>query len=328
MKRLILLALVLPLSMFAQASGFRAQGRYYSAKEAFEKGRYDEAAQMLRESRQYLGGKSNNRLQYLLVSSLYNAGRFKLAQDEMALFFKLEETQYPEKEQIYQSYPQDVDKLTPDETKAVSQMIDKIDREVANNTEGKRAAEKQQQQDAAERSRRRHEAYTAFSDLIVKSYTTKDTPFPGPNGWSPEVQRITLSGSYEAVQVIVTQESDHNQPRVPMARRKLVATLNLAQLAQYSHETYQPGKAKSTVGHYRVGAYMDENLSGSAHGPTTIAYLEFHKDQSQYRDNKKYGSDGRLIGSDSYSSNYRGIQLPVTSEENLHRAIDLIKAAR
>ena len=82
----------------------------------------------------------NIRLQYLLVRSLYTAGKFKEAQQEMAVFFTITDAKGEERTKIYQNYPQDVDQLTNDETREISIMIDKIDREVAAGTEQKNAA--------------------------------------------------------------------------------------------------------------------------------------------------------------------------------------------
>lgn len=142
---LVFAVLFAPITVPAQSSAFRAQGRYYSAKEAYESGRFADAARMCRESRDYLAGRSNLRLQYLMVSALYRSGQFKEAQKEMELFFEIDghdkdDAAWKEREKLYQEFPQEVDKLTADETREMSKMIDKIDHEVAADTEGKAAA--------------------------------------------------------------------------------------------------------------------------------------------------------------------------------------------
>jgi len=339
MKSLICTALVcflLPLALFGQASGFRAQGRYYSAKEAYEKGQHAQAAQMLLESREFLGGKSNIRLQYLLVRSLYNAGQFKAAQAEMAAFFKLEETRGEERQKIYQNYPQDVDQLSPDETREISILIDKIDREVANDTEGKKAAAAQATQEAAALQRRKAAALEEFRSVILGGYTAAQTPFPDSN--TEYGIKITTSGSFNSLQIEFLGRSSHVRDRGgwgPKRHDVIRATIDLARISSFRFVSTPPpmqryGRAANgrRVSYYSGSETPDLPVAGSADGPLTCLHLTFTGQFQFTADRKHYQTDGRLSSMDSSagSSMISHLAIPILSEADARRAMALVTA--
>lgn len=131
MKTLTLLLALLFLfaapAVDAQSANYRAQARYYSAKRAYEGGQYNDAARMLLESRGLLGGKSNERLQYLLVLSLHRAKRFDDAQAEIRRFFDLLENR-----EQRENYTHDVDRMTADEIRQITMLLDEVDAGAAN----------------------------------------------------------------------------------------------------------------------------------------------------------------------------------------------------
>lgn len=116
---------------FSQSSNFRAQGKYYSAKERYESGNYSSAIQFVNESKELLSG-SNYQLQYLHVLSAYNLGKYKEAQNQMSRYFNLLDGVEERKR-----FSKGVDELTSDETKELTKLIDEIDFHVTNKTEEK-----------------------------------------------------------------------------------------------------------------------------------------------------------------------------------------------
>jgi hypothetical protein len=188
MTRLLALLCVLSLlclQTFAQSANFRAQARYYSAKSAYEAGKFDDAVRMLFESRQFLEGKSNPQLQHILVLSLYKAGRFKEAQTEMSRFFTLHEGK-----EDRAHFTEDVDELTNNEVREITIILDDIDDKVRRDIEGekkrvieaKRLAEQRRAWEAdltqwrnARRMQIASRVHAVLSSGYVANYTT-------PNG--------------------------------------------------------------------------------------------------------------------------------------------------
>jgi hypothetical protein len=319
---LFLLSVLVGSTAWAQekAAAYRAQGRYYSAKEAFENKRYSDAARMLGESRQMLGGKSNIRLQYLLVLSLYHAGRFAEAQVEMNNYLALEERHSPDK---YANFPQDVDALTNDETRAITMLIDKIDAEVANDTEGKMAAERK----AAMWESRRKSAVAELKDSVIKEFTGAEPSVP----WrSPYKISISLSGGFSQlrIEVLGKSEQTHNERNqmIPMSRNRSSATVNLARLRSYKFVRIAPGRevnhyraaSGQRVAHpYRWGGRVDDVLCGiiSDGDPTLFVELAFDTAFEHRFEIQRWNADGDLQTSDGYSNSTNTIMLPVSFED-------------
>jgi hypothetical protein len=130
---LVFVCLLWPAAAFAQSDNFRAAGRFYSAKKSYEERRYGEAVKYLNDARGYLNGGSNQRIQHLLVLCLFKSARYREAQKEAARLFEI----YEGKEK-YVGFSKDVDKITEDEIREVTMMIDEIDKQVAARTEDRR----------------------------------------------------------------------------------------------------------------------------------------------------------------------------------------------
>ncbi|MAL97753.1 MAG: hypothetical protein CL583_04795 [Alteromonadaceae bacterium] len=132
-----LICFTLPLAANAVSTNFRAQGHYYSAKEALESGQYDKAINYVKQSKEALKG-TNQELQYLHIVSAYNAGKFKESQDELHTFFEIVERQRKEVE-----FDRSVDRLSDDEVRSLTMLINRIDEQVAQ----QQAKDKQIQED-------------------------------------------------------------------------------------------------------------------------------------------------------------------------------------
>jgi hypothetical protein len=314
--RLFLISLLLPLCVSAQSSGFRAQGRYYSAKEAFEAGRPAEAAQLLRESREFLGGKSNIRLQYLLVRSLYSAGKFKEAQQEMGVFFAITDAKGEERTKIYQNYPQDVDQLTNDETREISIMIDKIDREVAAGTEQKNAVAAQ----AAAKEAQRREAFEALRAVILKRYICEYSRLPGPDGVSDTWADIAVTGSYGSMTVSFKSQKDSNTRGRgrPYQKNSHQITFDLGKVTTYT----------ATPGTSLVGGSVW--YRGPVDRPAYTARLNFPSQLVTSRQTEQaFDSEtGRQVSNDSHSFTWGFVGFPVSSPQAFEAAMKQVKAAQ
>jgi len=106
----------------AQNNNFRAQGFYYKAKELKESGSYSTAITYCKKAEEALGG-SNLELQYLYILCYYYSSDYSNAQKEMERFFNFKGDQ---KDQI-KKFDKSVDRITDDETKAVTQLMVDID---------------------------------------------------------------------------------------------------------------------------------------------------------------------------------------------------------
>lgn len=253
----------------ANASALRAQGRYYTAKEAYEQRRYDDAARLLKESRVMLGGKSNRRLQYLLVMSLYNANRFRDAQDEMNFYLELES----DAKGRYVSFPQDVDALTGDETRAITMLIDKIDSEVASGAEDRIQA-------AAEREA----IFRGLNDLLLREYVTRTDTRGGK--LQPEVAKLTSSGSYNAWHLVgETSRKRHSDAFDGPARWitdegyvRLGTTLDMGRVISYRLRNVPSRVLTDRHGQYRAGDRPESTpiIIGAADGATDFLILSFN----------------------------------------------------
>jgi len=118
---LIAFGMTLPINANAIGTNFRAQGHYYSAKDALEKKQYKNALDYVYKSKAALQG-TNPELQYLHILSAYNAQRYTEAQKEMETFFALEEKKLKSVD-----FDKSVDQLTDDEVRALTMLMNNID---------------------------------------------------------------------------------------------------------------------------------------------------------------------------------------------------------
>ena len=109
---------------FCQSINYRAQGHYYSAKDAYHAKNYREALEYIYKCKSALDG-TNREVQYLHVMSAYYSGNYQEAQEEMNTFFQLEERKIERKE-----FDKSVETLTNDEVKALTKIINAIDESV------------------------------------------------------------------------------------------------------------------------------------------------------------------------------------------------------
>ncbi|WP_134198506.1 hypothetical protein [Meridianimaribacter flavus] len=139
MKKILFTFFILTsLNSNSQSLNFRAQGKYYTAKENYESRNYDDAIKAINESKELLGG-SNYQLQYLHVMAAYKAGKYKEAQIEMNRYFNI----LDRKEQP-KGFSKTVEELTYDETKELTKLIDPIDSNVANQIKEKKRKEEEE----------------------------------------------------------------------------------------------------------------------------------------------------------------------------------------
>ncbi len=106
---------------FAQSANYRAQGKYYSAKECYQGKNYSGAIQYLEECIGLLSGKSNEFIEYLRILSYYNLGYYSNAHTAMTRFFDIIEGR--EKPVPFTQW---VERLTDTEIKDVTKLMDKI----------------------------------------------------------------------------------------------------------------------------------------------------------------------------------------------------------
>lgn len=109
---------------FSQSINYRAQGHYYSAKDAYHAKDYQEALEYIYKCKSALAG-TNREVQYLHVMSAYYSGNYQEAQEEMNTFFQLEERKIERKE-----FDKSVETLTNDEVKALTKIINAVDESV------------------------------------------------------------------------------------------------------------------------------------------------------------------------------------------------------
>lgn len=109
---------------FSQSINYRAQGHYYSAKDAYHAKNYEEALEYIYKCKSALVG-TNREVQYLHVMSAYYSGNYQEAQEEMNIFFQLEERKIERKE-----FDKSVETLTSDEVKSLTKIINDIDESV------------------------------------------------------------------------------------------------------------------------------------------------------------------------------------------------------
>lgn len=122
MKRLITIIclLVSIFSLQAQNTNVRAQGNYYSAKKNFQSKNYEEAINYVNKSKIALNG-TNRELQFLHILAAYNLFKYEEAAKELQTYFDMEEKKI---KIVY--FDKSVDRLTDDETKELSMLIDPI----------------------------------------------------------------------------------------------------------------------------------------------------------------------------------------------------------
>jgi hypothetical protein len=122
MKKLITLfcIIVIAHSIQAQNTNVRAQGNYYSAKNKFQEKNYEEALNYVNKCKTALMG-TNRELQYLHILAAYNLYKYEEAAKELQTYFDMEEKKV---KIVY--FDKSVDRLTDDETKQLSMLIDPI----------------------------------------------------------------------------------------------------------------------------------------------------------------------------------------------------------
>jgi hypothetical protein len=104
----------------AQSVNYRAQGNYYSAKTKYKAGAYQEALDYINKSKTSLGG-TNEELQYLHILAAYRLEDFEQAQKELQTFFDIGEKKVTP---VY--FDKSVDRLTNDETRELTMLMDPI----------------------------------------------------------------------------------------------------------------------------------------------------------------------------------------------------------
>lgn len=119
MKYLLTIVLLIGFGKFAsaQSSNFLAQGYYYKAKELFEKNNYKEAIKYINNSKASLQG-TNYQLQYLHIQALVKLSDYTSAKIEMEQYFKIIEDN-----SLAKGFTKYVERLTDDETKALSKIM-------------------------------------------------------------------------------------------------------------------------------------------------------------------------------------------------------------
>lgn len=128
MKRKVLLLFLLLIGgvyCFSQTENYRAQGYYYHAKELYESNQYSKALPYILKAKDTLGG-TNDLIQYLHIMCAVNLGDWITARNEMKVFFDLEEGRLKPK-----GFSKVVEHLTPDETKALSKAMVRIEENAA-----------------------------------------------------------------------------------------------------------------------------------------------------------------------------------------------------
>ena len=126
MKKIILIACLALLYdvTYSQGTNWRAQGKYYSAKERYENKEYESALDYIYDCKELLEG-TNYVLQYLHIVSAYYGGNYEEAQKELETFFRLVDEEIEPVD-----FSKDVLELTQDETRELTKLIDKIDESV------------------------------------------------------------------------------------------------------------------------------------------------------------------------------------------------------
>jgi hypothetical protein len=154
----LVLSAVVPSLVAGQSINYRAQGHYYSAKSALEAGNFSRALQYVYQSREALGG-TNQELQYIHVRAAYGAGRYEEAQTALAEFFEL-----AERRQTPIHFDRSVDRLTTDEIRAITQMINPVDERVI----AARERRQREEREAREREARERQDQIRREQLAVE----------------------------------------------------------------------------------------------------------------------------------------------------------------
>ncbi|MBL9218194.1 MAG: hypothetical protein JNG82_06885 [Opitutaceae bacterium] len=246
------LALGLPALVSAQSANYRAQAKYYTAKTAYEAGKYADAIASLNEAKRLLEGQSNEVIQYLHIMSAYRAGRYQEAQGEMARFFDLIERREKDKD-----FTKDVDRVSADEIKSVTQILDDIEGKVGSGAEARNAARIQMA-----------DAFEAFR----KSPKVTQQP-PSGTGFESGLKIFsTISGSPEQITVRseIRQEvrspyvESGNGPWRPGHREATATVFSLTDLTQVTTRSSSiylsfarpvPVAFSATQWHFNNGAY-------------------------------------------------------------------------
>jgi len=134
----------------AQSVNVRAQGHFYSAKEAYLGKQYERALDYVYRSKEALDG-TNRQLQHLHVLAAYHARKYAEAQHELEAFFQITEKKLPESK-----FDRSVEELTRDEVTELTKLINKIDEGVVAAAEAERTATREAEaRRAATEARRR-----------------------------------------------------------------------------------------------------------------------------------------------------------------------------
>ena len=117
---LVCLSIFVSIFTSAQSVNYRAQGNYYSAKSKYKAGLYYESIDYINKSKTALGG-TNEELQYLHILASYRLEDFESAQKELQTFFDIGDKKV---NPVY--FDKTVDRLTNDETKELTMLMDPI----------------------------------------------------------------------------------------------------------------------------------------------------------------------------------------------------------
>lgn len=173
----------------AQSINVRAQGHFYSAKEAYLGKQYDRALDYVYSSKKALDG-TNRQLQHLHVLAAYHARKYTEAQEELERFFQITEKKLPESK-----FDRSVEELTRDEITELTKLINKIDEGVVAAAEAERAERR-----AADARRAAAEARRAVIAKWVGTWGGEwGMPRPRPNTQYSLVLRATDDGRFSGV---------------------------------------------------------------------------------------------------------------------------------
>lgn len=111
--------------IYGQSSNYRAQGKYYSALTSLKNKDYSSSITYILQCKEFLGGKSNIEVEYVHILAAWNSHDYISAQREVVRFFDLVEGR--EKQE---SFDKTVDRLTPDEIKEITKLLDPINEAV------------------------------------------------------------------------------------------------------------------------------------------------------------------------------------------------------
>lgn len=187
-----------PFLVIAQDNEQRARAAYLNAEEYFNQGKYRDAANSLLRAKGYLG-RSNTKIQYLLVKSIYNTRDYIETKKELRTYLNLAQGKESDEGDTYLE---------------MLRLDDRLDTEIEKQANEER--QRREQQEAVAREQRKKEATTGdfafftylrggiriYVDDIERGIIFETTGQPGCG--SKGSLTITLSGGqhvYRAVHV-------------------------------------------------------------------------------------------------------------------------------